>query len=106
MGTLAAFIVVSIAVPILRRRHPEMKGQFTLPLGPYLIPVLSALTALSLIYYLKVGNPVVWGFPLVWFAFVVWMVIGLVFYYIYGHRKSTVALEEAEGLAIQQPPVN
>lgn len=106
MGTLAAFIVVSIAVPILRARHPEMKGQFTLPLGPYLIPVLSALTALSLIYYLKVGNPVVWGFPLVWFAFLVWMVIGLVFYYIYGHRKSTVALEEAEGLAIQQPPVN
>jgi len=33
-------------------------------------------------------------------------VIGLVFYYVYGHRKSTVALEEAEGLAIRQPPVN
>ncbi len=62
MGTLAAFILVSIAVPILRKRHPEIKGQFTLPLGPYIIPILSAVTALGLIYYLKVGNPLAWGF--------------------------------------------
>ena len=58
MGTLAAFILVSIAVPILRKRHPELKGAFTLPWGPYIVPVLSAATALGLIYYLRVGNPV------------------------------------------------
>ena len=38
MGTLAAFVLVSIAVPILRKRHPEVTGQFTLPLGPYSFP--------------------------------------------------------------------
>ncbi|HET9097769.1 MAG TPA: amino acid permease [Candidatus Baltobacteraceae bacterium] len=107
MGTLFAFILVSIAVPVLRRRHPELKGAFTVPFGPYIIPILSALTALGLIYYLKVGNPLLWGFfPLVWFWFIVWLVIGLIFYYSYGRKKSTVALQLAEGIAVTQPPVN
>ena len=107
MGTLFAFILVSIAVPMLRSRHPELKGAFTVPFGPYIIPVLSALTALGLIYYLKVGNPLLWGFfPLVWFWFIVWLIIGLIFYYSYGRKKSTVALQLAEGVAVSQPPVN
>ncbi len=107
MGTLVAFILVSIAVPILRKRHPEARGQFQLPLGPYLIPVLSAITALGLIYYLKVGNPLAWGFfPIVWLWFLIWMAVGLAFYYAYGRHKSTVALEATEGLAVKQPRVN
>ena len=107
MGTLFAFILVSIAVPVLRNRHPELKGAFTLPFGPYIIPVLSAVTAAGLIYYLKVGNPLLWGFfPLVWFAFIVWFLIGLAFYLSYGRRKSTVALQQVQGLAAAQPPVN
>jgi len=107
MGTLVAFILVSCAVPILRTRHPDFKGSFEVPFGPYIIPVLSGITALGLIFYLKVGNPVVWGFfPVVWLWFLIWLAIGLVFYFTYGRHKSTVALEEAEGLAIGQPPVN
>jgi basic amino acid/polyamine antiporter, APA family len=107
MGTLAAFMLVSLAVPILRRRHPELKGAFTLPGGPWLVPILSAVTAFGLILFLAVGNPLVWGFfPLVWLWFLIWLVLGLVFYFIYGRHKSTVALEEAAGLAIEQPRVN
>ncbi len=107
MGTLFAFMLVSIAVPILRRRHPELKGQFTLPFGPYLIPFLSVVTAAGLIFYLKVGNPVAFGFfPIVWLWFLIWLVVGLIFYFAYGRNKSTVALEEAERLAVRQPPVN
>jgi APA family basic amino acid/polyamine antiporter len=107
MGTLAAFVLVSIAVPILRKRHPEMQGKFKIPFGPYVIPVLSAVTALFLIYFLRVGNPLVWGFfPLVWLGFLIWFTVGLIFYFSYGHSKSTVALEETERLAIAQPPVN
>lgn len=107
MGTLVAFILVSIAVPILRTRHPELKGQFKLPLGPYIIPILSAVTAFGLIYYLKVGNPVAWGFfPIVWLWFLIWMAVGLIFYFAYGRHKSTVALAEADRLAVRQPPVN
>src|SRR5579863_6793764 len=107
MGTLAAFVLVSLAVPILRARHPEMKGSFKLPFGPYIIPVLSAVSALFLIYFLRVGNPLVWGFfPLVGLGFLVWFVVGLIFYFSYGRNKSTVALEQAEGLAVRQPRVN
>jgi APA family basic amino acid/polyamine antiporter len=107
MGTLTAFVLVAVAVPVLRKRHPELTGKFTLPLGPYIIPVLSALSALVLIYFLKVGNPLVWGFfPLVWLAFLIWLAAGLLFYFSYGRRKSTVALQEAERLAPVQPRVN
>jgi basic amino acid/polyamine antiporter, APA family len=107
MGTLSAFVLVSIAVPVLRTRHPELKGAFTLPFGPYIIPILAAISALFLMYFLKVGNPLVWGFfPLVWLAFLIWFAVGLIFYFSYGRRKSTVALQEVEGLAAVQPPVN
>jgi APA family basic amino acid/polyamine antiporter len=91
MGTLIAFVLVAIAVPILRKKHPEMQGAFRLPFGPYIIPVLSAISALFLIYFLKEGNPLVWGFfPLVWLGFVIWFATGLVFYFSYGRRKSHV----------------
>ena len=59
--------VQTCALPIC---HPELKAQFTLPFGPYIIPILSAITALVLMYFLRQGNPLVWGwFPLVWLAF-------------------------------------
>ncbi len=107
MGTLAAFVLTSAAVPVLRKHHPELHSDFKVPFGPYLIPMLSAFAALFLMYFLKVGNPYLWGFfPLVWFGFLVWFAIGLLFYFSYGRRMSTVALEEAEGLAIVQPRVN
>lgn len=91
MGTLAAFVLVSIAVPILRKRHPELTGGFSVPFGPYVIPVLSALTALSLMYFLKYGNPTVFGVPIAWLGFVVWLAIGLVFYLAHGRSHSTVS---------------
>jgi len=107
MGTLIAFVLVSIAVTVLRKRHPDFKGSFQVPWGPYIIPIASALSALFLIFYLKNGNPLIWGFfPLVWLGFVVWFLVGLLFYLSYGRQKSTVAIEEAEGLAIKQPRVN
>ena len=93
MGTLAAFVLVSLALPVLRRNHPELKSGFTVPFGPYVIPVLSALTALFLIYYLKEGSPRQWGIPLPWFGFVVWLIIGFAIYFGYGRRHSTVGIE-------------
>ena len=104
MGTLVAFVLVSIAVPALRRMHPGLRGAFTVPLGPWLIPVLSALSALFLIYFLKEGNPLVWGFfPLVWLGFLVWLAVGLLFYFSWGRRHSTVAIEEARTKLAARP---
>ncbi len=107
MGTFVAFILVATAVPLLRNRHPELKGSFTVPFGPYLIPICAAVSALLMMYFLKNGNPMVWGFfPIAWLGFIIWFVVGLAFYFSYGRHKSTIALEEAAGLAIQQPRVN
>jgi APA family basic amino acid/polyamine antiporter len=107
MGTLVAFVLVSLAVPVLRKRHPELAGKFTVPWGPYVIPIASAVASFFLIIYLYKGNPLVWGFfPLVWLAFLVWLTVGLIFYFSYGRRKSTVALQEAERVAVRQPRVN
>jgi APA family basic amino acid/polyamine antiporter len=93
MGTLAAFILVSLALPILRRKYPHITGGFNVPFGPYLIPILSTLSALGLIYYLHVGSRTVWGIPLPWLGFVVWLVVGLVIYFGYGRNHSTVGTD-------------
>ncbi|HEY3778436.1 MAG TPA: amino acid permease [Rhizomicrobium sp.] len=96
MGTLAAFVLVAVAVPALRKRHPDLKGTFTLPFGPWIVPILTALSALFLIYFLKEGNPLVWGFfPLVWLGFLIWLAVGLLIYFSYSRRNSSVALANA-----------
>ncbi|MHB8177890.1 MAG: amino acid permease [Vulcanimicrobiaceae bacterium] len=107
MGTLIAFVLVSIAVPLLRTRHPELKGGFTVPLGNYFLPILSALASLGLIYSLKFQGSLWHGIPIAWIGFIIWMGIGLAIYLSYGRTHSTVALQVAEGgLAARQPPVN
>jgi APA family basic amino acid/polyamine antiporter len=93
MGTLAAFILVSLALPVLRRKHPELRGAFTVPLGPWIIPILSALTALFFIYNLRDGSQQLWGIPLPWVGFVIWLAVGMVIYLGYGRRNSALANE-------------
>jgi APA family basic amino acid/polyamine antiporter len=91
MGVLAAFMLTSAAVPILRKKHPELNaGGFQVPFGPRLIPALSALTAFGLMVALMFNSPRIWGIPLPWFAFTVWLAIGLVIYYAYGRNNSIV----------------
>jgi APA family basic amino acid/polyamine antiporter len=94
MGTLSAFIVVSIALPILRKKHPELNHNgFQVPFGPYLIPICSAITAFGLMISLSFNSPTVFNIPLPWFGFFVWAAIGLIVYYAYGRNHSTIAKE-------------
>ena len=93
MGTLAAFILVSIALPILRKKYPETKG-FIVPFGPYVIPILSAVTAFGLMLSLSFGSPSIYRIPLPWFGFIIWLIIGFFVYFLYGRSHSVVALEE------------
>ena len=94
MGTLAAFILVSIALPILRKRYPGTDG-FTVPFGPYIIPTLSAITAFGLMLSLAFGSPKVIGIPLPWLGFIVWLLIGFIVYFTYSRGHSTVGIDEA-----------
>ncbi|HET9029066.1 MAG TPA: amino acid permease [Candidatus Aquilonibacter sp.] len=108
-GTLFAFILVSIALPILRKKYPTTQG-YEVPGGPYLIPVIS--TVLSAILFLapawsplmakasgfELDVKYVAGLPLPLFAFLTWMVIGLVVYFAYGRGHSLVGKEEKSSL--------
>jgi len=82
MGTLVAFIVVSIAVPVIRRKQGKdssgRKG-FRVPFGPYLVPGLSILACL----YLVLGLSTV-----TYTVFTVWMTVAVLTYFGYGMRNS------------------
>lgn len=95
IGTLFAFILVSLAVPILRRRQPDRPRAFRVPLSPW-IPGLSVVCCLILMASLTVEN---------WVRFFVWLLIGLAIYFSYGRRHSR--LEQAAAVApaiVRQPP--
>ena len=90
MGTLAAFAMVSVAVPLLRANDAAEAG-FRVPFGPYAIPAASLIAAVSFMYYLRYGNSTVAGIPLPWLGFALWLLIGLCVYFSYGRRKSVTA---------------
>jgi APA family basic amino acid/polyamine antiporter len=92
MGTLMAFILVSIALPILRKRYPSSTG-FKVPGPVWLIPALSAITAFGLMVSLAFGSPLWFGIPAPWFGFVVWLLIGFVIYFLYSRAHSVVGRE-------------
>jgi len=84
IGTLSAFVFVSIGVIVLRKTQPNLHRSFRVPWVP-LVPILAALSCLILMYQL----------PLItWIRFVVWLAIGLIIYFSYGIRHS--ALNKSE----------
>jgi APA family basic amino acid/polyamine antiporter len=80
IGTLTAFALVSIAVPVLRRTRPDLERPFRVPWSPVL-PILSALICVYLMVNLSLET---------WLRFVVWMVLGFVVYFAYSQRNSRV----------------
>ena len=80
IGTLFAFVVVSVAVPVLRAKRPEAKRPFKVPGGP-VVPVLGALSGLYLMLSLSV---------MTWVRFLVWLDVGMLIYWFYGRTHSTL----------------
>ncbi|MFI0443952.1 amino acid permease [Actinomadura sp. 6N118] len=78
IGTLFAFVVVSIGVVILRRTRPELPRAFRTPMVP-LTPILSVLACLFVMLNLPVDT---------WLRFLAWMVLGVLIYFGYGRRHS------------------
>jgi APA family basic amino acid/polyamine antiporter len=78
IGTLFAFVLVSIGVVVLRRTRPDLHRSFRVPGVPFL-PILSVLACL----YLMLNLP-----GETWLRFVVWMVLGVLLYFFYGRRRS------------------
>jgi APA family basic amino acid/polyamine antiporter len=87
MGTLTAFTVISIAVPVLRHKDGDQaKGGFRVPFGPYLVPGLSVAACLFIIKDLSSTT---------FRVFSVWMTVAVVTYLAYGLRNSRLNELEA-----------
>ena len=78
IGTLFAFIVVSLGVLILRRKQPNRPRGFKVPLAPF-TPLIAILACLGLMVALPLET---------WIRFLVWLVLGLAIYYLFSRRHS------------------
>ena len=87
IGTLTAFALVSLAVPILRKRRPDLERSFKVPFNPVL-PIVAALVCVYLALNLSIET---------WLRFLIWMALGFIIYFAYGYRHSRVG--QGEGLA-------
>ena len=81
IGTLAAFIIVSAAIIILRKQKPELKRPFKTPLVP-VIPIL----AIVFCFFLVTQLP-----SITHIRFILWLIIGLFIYYFYGRKNSLLS---------------
>ncbi|WP_460859011.1 amino acid permease [Nocardiopsis coralliicola] len=95
IGILSAFVVVCIAVIVLRYRRPDLPRSFKTP-GMPVVPILGVVFSLWLISQLAADT---------FLRFVGWLVIGLIIYALYSYRKSNLnqaPAGEAEPAAPQE----
>ena len=81
IGTLSAFVMVCIGAIVLRKTQPQLKRPFKMPYHP-LIPVLGILSCGMLLASLP---------HVTWKRFGIWMLIGVIFYFVYSMRNSRLA---------------
>jgi amino acid transporter len=82
IGTLFAFVVVSLAVIVLRIKRPEARRPFRVP-GGHVIPTLGVLACIYLMVSLSV---------MTWVRFLGWLDIGMIIYWFYGRTHSPLAI--------------
>lgn len=80
IGTLLAFVIVSIAVLVLRRTNPDQPRPFRTPWVP-LVPILGVISNGYMMYKLGWVN---------WARLIIWLIIGLIVYFTYGRHHSRV----------------
>jgi APA family basic amino acid/polyamine antiporter len=87
IGTLLAFVIVCIAIIVLRRKDPTRARPFRTPFVP-LVPILGIIFNGYMMYKLGIWN---------WVRLIVWLIIGLVVYFGYSRKHSRVQAREAAG---------
>ena len=79
IGTLFAFVLVSLSVMVLRLKRPDQPRKFKVPGGPFLVPLLSAGVSGGLMFTATSTSL---------FRLFGWMAVGFVLYAVYGMRNS------------------
>ncbi|MCW2816630.1 MAG: amino acid/polyamine/organocation transporter, superfamily [Nocardioides sp.] len=85
IGTLFAFILVSVAVLVLRRTRPDLPRAFRTPIAP----VVAGLAVVMCLYLMLNLTGETWE------RFLIWMALGFVVYFAYGRRHSRLGREGA-----------
>jgi len=93
IGTLLAFVIVSVGILMLRIREPNLPRRFTTPWVWFVAP-MGALSALALMVSLP------WT---TWARLIIWFVIGIVVYFCYGVRHSKLAQTSPASSSQPQP---
>ncbi len=83
IGTLFAFVIVCGAVLIMRQTNPTAERPFRCPWVP-VVPILGIVTCLLLMFSLPAAN---------WWRLLAWLGLGLILYFTYGRRHSTLGKE-------------
>lgn len=84
IGTLTAFALISLAVIVLRKTHPDLQRGFRCPGVPY-VPLAAVACCVFLIAHLD---------HVTWLAFCVWVLAGLAVYFLYSRRKAVLGSAE------------
>jgi APA family basic amino acid/polyamine antiporter len=87
IGTLLAFVIVSAGIIVLRSKSPDLPRPFKTPLVP-IVPLLAIAICGYMMYSLP-GDT--------WIRLIVWLVIGLLIYFLYGKSHSRIAAQQASG---------
>ncbi len=87
IGTLLAFVIVCIAVLVLRKTNPGQNRPFRTPLVPW-VPYLGIIFNGYMMYKLGYIN---------WLRLVIWLLIGLVVYFSYSRKHSRLQNLEQNG---------
>jgi APA family basic amino acid/polyamine antiporter len=101
IGTLMAFVMVCVAVLMLRIIRPDVPRPFRCP-ALYVVAPLGILVNLALMASLPLDT---------WFRLIIWLAIGLVIYFLYGHRRSRLGMElqrqlQTHGLSPTDAPLS
>jgi APA family basic amino acid/polyamine antiporter len=86
IGTLLAFVIVSIGIIILRKAEPDAPRAFKTPWVPF-VPVLGAIVCLAQMFALPKDT---------WYRLIGWMIIGFVIYFTYGRKHSKARIKRQQ----------
>ena len=87
IGTLLAFVIVSAGIIVLRRKSPDIPRPFRTPLVP-IVPILAIAICGYMMYSLPADT---------WIRLIVWLVLGLLVYFVYGKAHSRIGSTAASG---------
>jgi APA family basic amino acid/polyamine antiporter len=86
IGTLFAFAIVCVGVMVLRKTQPNIERPFKTP-AVYVVGTLGTLFSVAMMAFLPIDT---------WIRLAVWLVIGLLIYFLYGMRHSKISRRAAD----------